>query len=391
MSQREQSTMERSLRRSTGVITIPTSMINRRDMVGITVFDTFIDYLKYINDKDLWNELFKFPTPGTNRMFIKLASWKENAILRIQRYNMTNSIQLKEDIVKLFYNKIIRFMKLHESLNNLLKDDINQTTRDRLQFISKFMYDFVRRSSNKNLLFTVMPNRSKQFIDLLFDGVFSNNKHLEFIEEEMMFDTLITNSIHNQEDDDHPPPLSSSSSSPSSSDTSDVDDHYHEERQKRQKTTIESNNNPDDNIIPFDMNTFVPPPPQSIDFLESIKIPSVFDHIQIKREKIKEAINISTKIQDLLQDIFGKNPLSFVNFIAKLNYKNFTFCLTLIDQAIIGLNYHMASTITIALINSMKEDLINIKTTEKIFFDDSCRKQYGDLMQQMFNIPEFIL
>lgn len=383
LSQREQSSFERGVRSTTGVITIRNPM-HHRQMASQVVFDTFIDFLKYINEKDLWSELFKFPTIGTNRTFIKMVTWKENALSRIQRYNIQNSIVLKENVSLLLYNKILRFMKAYETLQTLLKRTLSTETKTKLKFISSNMLDFVRQSTKSTDLFLIMPNRSKLFIDLLFDGIFSGCKHLEFIEEEIMFDDITQDCIDHQNDDE-PPPLSSSSSSPSS-DTEETD-----HQQKRQRTANVGQQ--DNNIVSFDINQFVPPPPQppSPDFLESIRIPTVLDHIRIKQEKINEAINISNKIQEFLQNVFVKNPLSFINFIAKLNYKNYVFCLSLIDQAVRLSNYHMASTLTIALINSMQEDLTNIKTTEKVFFDDSCRKQYADLMQQMFNALEYII
>lgn len=383
LSQRDQSSFERVMRSTTGVITIRNPM-HHRQMASQVVFDTFIDYLKYIDSKDLWSELFKFPTFGTNRIFIKMVSWKENVLSKIHNYNILNSIILKENVSVILYNKILRFMKAYETLQTLLKRNLNPETKTKLRAISKDIFFFVRKSPRLHDVFTIMPNRSKPFIDLLFDGIFTGCKNLEFIEDESMFDDIVQDCIDHQNDDE-PPPLSSSSSSPSS-DTEETD-----HQQKRQRTAnVEQQDN---NIVLFDINQFVPPPPQppSPDFLESVRIPTVLDHIRIKQEKINEAINISNKIQEFLQNVLVKNPLSFINFIAKLNYKNYVFCLSLIDQAVRLSNYHMASTLTIALINSMQEDLTNIKTTEKVFFDDSCRKQYADLMQQMFNALEYII
>lgn len=388
ISQREVSYIEKRTRSSIGTVTL--SPANRRAMVNSTSFDTFYDFIKYVDGNDLWMSLFKFDSKRSNAQFVRVCRWKDNAIKRIKDYCYESDIIIQEKFEFDFQQKLTRFSKSFKNLNFLLSDDCNHA---KLKPIRQRILKCVRESSQLRTIFSIKPNSSKEFIDIIYDGIFTGKNVLSYIDLEYDLYNHVENAmpeqfddIENESDYDDVPPLSSSSSSSYES----VSDSEDDNAPSHKKTRSNENNQED---IEFDINQILPEIPQSPpkkDILDSIKETTEYDAALFMEMKLNDAIALCPKIVALLQDVLSKNPIPMVNFITRMHYTNYEFCLIQIEKALKSSKKSVISTLLPALIAIIKEDVNNLKIIPRPFFSHGQRQQYALYMQEMIDILDLI-
>lgn len=388
ISQREVSYIEKRTRSLTGAVTL--SPANRRAMVNSTSFDTFYDFLKYVDGNDLWMSLFQFDSEKLNAQFVRLFKWRNNAVKRIKDYCCESDIIIQEKYEFDLIQKLTRFSKSFKNLNFLLSDDCNHP---KLKPIKQRISKCVEESSKLRTIFSIKPNKSKEFIDIIYDGIFTGKSVLSYIDLEYDLFNHVENGMNQQFDDiqndddyDDVPPLSSSSSSSSES----VSDSEDEDAPSAKKTRTIENNRVD---IDLDMNQIIlemPQYPPKKDILDSIKETTEYDAELFMEMKLNDAIALCPKIVALLQDVLSKNPIPMVNFITRMRYTNYEFCLNQIEKAFRASNKPVVSVLLPALMTIIKEDVKNLKIITNPFFSYEQRQKYAKLIQEMIDILDFI-
>lgn len=396
ISQREVSYIEKRARKTIGGVTL--SPINDRERVGTTTFDTFYDFIKYVDGNDLWTSLFKFESKLANAQFVRVFKWKNNALRLIKKYCSESNIIINERYILDLDQKLTRFSKTFKNLNVLISNDFD---RKKLDPIHSRIIKCVKDSSQSRTIFNIKPNQSKEFIDIIYDGIFTGKSILTYVDND--YDTYISidNAISERNDtirDDYTdyddvPPLSSSSNSSSSESVLDSEDEEVSSIRKKSRSNKSSQEDVEfdiNQVIPESSTTTLVSPPKK-DILDSIKDLKDFDIELVREMKVKDAIAISFNITTLLQDIFTKNADVFCNFITDLNYNNYQFCLIQIEKSFRTSKRLIAFSLITSLVRAMQKDVMNIKTIPRSFFSYGYRKQYADLMQEMFDILNFIL
>lgn len=408
IAQRDVALFQKRLRSTTSNINIRIPN-NIREKVGTTTFDTNIDYFRYIDCNHMWN-LFEFNNARYNVQFKRTFLWKNNAFSNIKKWNEDNDIRLKESIVKDINDRMDRFISTFKKLDTMFVNNMwvnNDHNFEKFKKIRARINTIVRLTSQKRMLFCIKPKESKHFIDLLYDGLFSGKKWLEYIDNEYDLFDIIDKAVsaeesheNSPEDDDdiedeyenEPPPLSSSSSSSSDTEeSSDIEDED-EEDAKRRRCDIEE----EDTQQSFDISQVLPEPvltnnTNTFDLLSFIQKPFAFDREIYIETAINEAIMLSQKIILFLQDIFSRDPCLFVHFITKFHYTNHIFTLVQIQRAIRSSKYEISECLTKATIKVMSDDIDALKKIPKTYFTMDDRQQYADLMQKMFDLLYSIL